>query len=226
LSVIRRFAAGMSFEVEYSWTKTLDTGGSDSTTPTDNQDIRLDRGNDPNLRQQYLVANYVYDLPFGKGRHFQNHLSRPADFILGGWGTTGIVTLGSGLPYSVNFTSAVQGWPNSRANIVGNPGVSNPSLSQWFNPAAFAPPAQFTFGNSAPYSLFGPAYNDWDASLFKNFVFRERFNFRFEGDFFNAINHPAFANPASNISVQAQVGKITATSNSPRNIQFSLRLGF
>ncbi len=226
LSALRRFSSGLSFEIEYSWTKTLDSGGTDSFTPLDNQDIRLDRGNDPNIRQQYMVANYVYDLPFGKGRRYLTSLNRPLNFILGGWGTTGILTLGSGLPFSVNFTSAVQGWPSGRANIVGNPSVSNPGLTQWFNPAAYALPAQFTFGNSAPYSLFGPGYSEWDASLFKNFVMAERFRLRFEGDFFNALNHPSFANPASNISVPAQVGRITATSNSPRNIQLSLRLEF
>ncbi|HLJ16197.1 MAG TPA: hypothetical protein VKV15_16985 [Bryobacteraceae bacterium] len=52
--------------------------------PLDNQNIRPDHGNDPNVRRQYLVANYVYDLPFGKGRHFLNRLSAPLNGVLGG----------------------------------------------------------------------------------------------------------------------------------------------
>jgi hypothetical protein len=227
LSALRRFSSGLSFEVEYSWTKMLDNGGSPyGGTPTDNLNVRLDRGNDPSIRQQYLVANYVYDLPFGKGQRFLSSLKRPINALIGGWQTSGILTLGSGLPYSVTFDSAVEGWPSSRANIIGNPHVSNPTLTEWFNPAAFALPQPFAYGDSAPYSLFGPDYSEWDMSVFKNFMLGERFTLRFESDFFNILNHPAFGNPNSDISVPSQVGTITSQENSPRNIQFSLRLSF
>ena len=134
--------------------------------------------------------------------------------------------MGSGLPYSVTFTSSVEGWPSSRADIVGNPGVSSPSINQWFNPAAFAVPQTFTYGDSAPYSLFGPGYSNWDMSIFKDFRLNERFRLQFRSDFFNTFNHPSFSNPASNISVTTQVGHIYSTSSDPRSIQFALRLSF
>ena len=226
LSLTRRFSSGLSFQAEYAWTKKLDGSLYDQSAPTDNRNIRLDRGNDPFIRQQYMVANYVYDLPVGKGQHFLSNLSGPLNVILGGWATSGIVTVGSGLPYSVAFTSSVEGWPSSRADIVGNPGVSNPSINQWFNPAAFAVPQPFTYGNSAPYSLFGPGYSDWDMSIFKEFHLNERFRLQFRSDFFNTFNHPSFSNPASNISVPSQVGQIFSTSSAPRSIQFALRLSF
>ena len=226
LSATRRFASGLSFQAEYAWTKSLTGSLYDQSAPTDNRNIRLDRGNDPFIRQQYMVANYVYDLPVGNGRHFLSTLSGPLNVILGGWATSGIVTVGSGLPYSVTFTSAVEGWPSSRADIAGNPGVSNPSINQWFNPAAFQLPQPFAYGNSAPNSLFGPGYSNWDMSIFKNFRLNERFRLQFRSDWFNAINHPTFGNPHSNISVPSTVGKITGTSNDPRSIQFALRLSF
>ncbi len=227
VSALRRFGSGLSFDVEYSWTKALDSGGTDTTVPTDNLDIRLDRGNDEFIRQQYLVANYVYELPFGTGRRFLSSLPGPLNAVLGGWETTGILTLASGLPFSVNFTSSVQGWPSGRASIIGNPHVSNPGLTGWFNASAFALPSEFAYGDSAPYSLFGPGYNEWDTSVFKNFRLGERFNLRFESDFFNVLNHPSFSNPDSNISVPSQVGRIFSTSNtSGRDIQFALRLEF
>lgn len=172
-----------------------------------------------------MVANYVYELPFGKGKRFLRSPGRLLNALAGGWQTTGIMTLGSGLPYSVSFTSSVQGWPSSRADIVGNPGLPNPTLTQWFNPAAFAVPQPFTFGNSAPYSLFGPRYANWDTGVFKNFTIKELFRIQFRSEFFNALNHPNFGNPAANISVPAQVGRITSASGS-RNIQFALRLEF
>jgi hypothetical protein len=225
LSALRRFSSGLSFEAEYAWTKSLDSGGTDVTVPTDNRNIRLDRGNDPFIRQQYLVANYVYDLPFGRGERFLSSMKGPLNAILGGWETSGILTLASGLPYSVVFTSSIQGWPSNRANIVGNPAVSNPSLSEWFNPAAFAVPQPFTYGDSAPYSLFGPSFSDWNTAIFKQFSLTERYRLQFRAEFFNALNHPNFGNPNSNISVPSRVGTITSA-GSPRDIQLGLRLSF
>lgn len=227
LSALRRFSGGLSFEGEYAWTKMLDNGGLNlwASPPTDNQNIRLDRGNDASIRQQYLVANYVYNLPFGKRQRFLSTLSRPLNLILGGWQTSGILTLGSGFPYSVTFSSVVEGWPSGRANIIGNPHVAHPTLTQWFNPEAFTLPQPFTYGDSAPYSLFGPGYSDWDTSVSKQVSLTERYKLSFRADFFNTLNHPNFSNPASNISVPSQVGQITSSGN-PRNIQFSLRLDF
>lgn len=229
LGLTRRLTSGLEFQVQYAWTKALDAGpylGDAAVTPTDNRDIRLDRGNDAFIRQQYMVANYIYDLPFGKGKHFLSTLKGPLNAFLGGWETSGIVTLASGLPYSVTFTSAIQGWPSSRAEIVGNPYVSSPSLTNWFNPAAYTLPPEFAFGDSAPYSLFGPDYSEWDMSILKDFHLNERFTLQFRSDFFNTLNHPSFGNPDSNISVPSTVGRIFSTSNSQRAIQFALRLSF
>src|SRR5205823_12150001 len=122
--------------------------------------------------------------------------------------------------------SSVQGWPSSRADIVGNPSVSNPSLSHWFNPAAFAVPAPFRYGNSAPNSLFGPGFANWDLGAFKTFPLHERLSLQFRTEFFNVLNHPSFSNPNGDISIPTRVGTITGTSNAARVIQFALRMEF
>jgi hypothetical protein len=110
--------------------------------------------------------------------------------------------------------------------VVGNPELENRSIQRWFNPAAFAVPAQFTYGNSARNLLFGPGYFNWDTALYKHTRITERFDLEFRAEFFNVLNHPSFNPPASDISVASQVGRITSTSNTPRDIQFGLRLGF
>lgn len=226
LAAVRRFSNGLSFEGQYAWTKMLDAGVSlYGPSPTDPQDIGYDRGNDSSIRHQYFVGNYVYELPFGRGRHFLSHLDRVSDAILGGWQTSGILTLGSGLPYSVTFSSAVEGWPSNRADRVGDPHISSPTIQRWFNPAAFAVPTAFTYGNSARNSLFGPHFTNWDTSVSKHFVYRERYNLSFQADFFNALNHPNFNRPHGDISVPSQVGQITSDAG-PRNIEFALRLDF
>ena len=226
LSLRRSYATGLTFEIEYSLTKALDSSPTDKGTPYVPNNWRLDRGNDPSIRTHYLVANYVYELPFGRGKRFLSNLPALPNAILGGWQTTGIVTAGSGLPYSVTFTSNVLGWPSGRANIAGDPSMASPSVSRWFNPAAYTLPAQFAYGNSAPNSLWGPGLVTWDMGVFKNFALYEHSTLQFRSEFFNTLNHPSFNNPQSNISVPSQVGTILSTSTGPRVVQFALRLEF
>lgn len=227
LAATRQFTSGLEFQVQYAWEKMLMASVYSQGTPTDNRNIRLDRGNSPFIRQHYLVANYIYDLPFGKGQRFLSSLDGPLNVILGGWATSGIVTVGSGLPYSVGFSSSLEGWPSNYADHVPgiSPTVSNPSINGWFNPAAFTTPQPYTYGNVAPYSLFGPSYTNWDMSVFKNFHLTEKVNLEFRSDFFNTLNHPSFGNPVANIS-SPDVGRIFSTSSAPRAIQFAARLSF
>lgn len=226
LAATRRFASGLAFSTEFDWTKELDTSTNDYNELTNPQNLRYDRGNEPMIRPVYFRANYVYDLPFGKGRKFFSGTGRTLNSIVGGWETAGIVTAGDGLPYSVNFTSSVQGWTSNRADKVGDPSVKNPTIQRWFNPAAYALPAQFTYGNSGPYSLFGPKYVDWDMSATKSYQILEKYRAQFRADFFNVLNHPSFSNPASNISIPSTVGQIKSTTSSPRAIELALRLDF
>jgi hypothetical protein len=226
LSLQRRFSTGLSFEVEYAWTKWLTNGLYGQATPTDNQNIRLDRGNYAFIAPQYVVANYNYELPFGKGKRFLSSADGALNQVVGGWQTTGIITISGGKPYSVTFDSSTEGWPSSRADIIGSPHVGSPSLSQWFNPAAYAVPQPFAWGDSAPNSLFGPGFSNWDMGIFKIFPLKERIRLQFRAELFNWLNHPSFSNPASDISVPSQVGQIFSTSSNPRSVQFSLRLEF
>jgi hypothetical protein len=224
LGALRRFTAGLAFQFEYQYTNALGEQPFGITPPTDNRNARLDRGHADFVRHHLATANYIYDLPFGHGRRFR--LSGVADKLAGGWQLTGITSFGTGEPYSVTFNSTVLGWPSSRADIAGDPAVSNRSIDRWFNPAAFVIPAPFTYGNSARNLLFGPGFFNWDAGVFKNTLLTERINLEFRTEFFNILNHANFAVPASNISVPSTVGRISSTSNTPRDIQFGLRLQF
>lgn len=224
LGAIRRLSNGLSFQVEYQWTKAFGEQPYGIEAPLNNRNARMDWGNADFIRRHVLTSNYTYDLPFGKGRAFE--LSGLANSLFGGWRLAGIVGIGTGEPFSPAFTSTVVGWPSGRPDVVGDPHLDNPTIQQWFNPAAYAVPAQFAFGNAERNSLFGPGYFTWDASLMKNTAITERVNLEFRAEFFNVLNHPTFAPPASNISVPSQVGRITATANTPRDIQFGMRLSF
>jgi hypothetical protein len=111
----------------------------------------------------------------------------------------------------------------SRADIVGKP--SGPGrITEWFNPAAYAVPAPYTYGNSARNSLCGPGIINWDQAIYKKFGITERISLEFRAEFFNIMNHANFDVPASNISVPSTVGRITNITNTPRDIQFGMRV--
>jgi hypothetical protein len=225
LGAIRRLSGGLSFQFEYQYTNALGEQPFGIEAPMDSFRAYLDRGHADFIRHHVATANYTYDLPFGKGRAFV--LSGIADKLFGGWQLSGILGLGSGEPFSVLFNSTTVGWPSNRANVVSSdfyPEEQN--TGRWFNPNAFAVPASFTYGNSARNMLFGPGYFTWDTGLIKNTAITERVGLEFRAEFFNVLNHPTFGNPANNISVPAQVGRITGQTNRPRDIQFALRLAF
>ncbi|MEO7653487.1 MAG: hypothetical protein ABIZ80_23760 [Bryobacteraceae bacterium] len=223
VGLIKRYSRGLIFQAEYQYVRAI--GEDLYTGPQDTRNFRADRANLSGLRRQLLTVNYLYDLPFGKGKAFLSNVGA-FDWILGGWQVGGITTAGTGTPFSPTFTANVQGAPNGRANVVGDWHVSDRSITRWFNPAAFAAPAPFTFGNSGKNVMIGPGLVSFDVSAYKNFSVGERVKLQFRSEFFNIANHANFANPAANVSVPAQVGRITATSTANRVIQFGLRLTF
>lgn len=224
VGAIHRYSNGLSFQLEYQYNHALGEN-TYAAVPMDFRNARLDRGNLDYIRRQEVTTNYIYDLPFGKGKPFLNSFHGLADKLASGWQLTGILSVGTGQPFSVTFTSTTVGWPSSRADIIGNPSVEDPSISRWFNPAAFAVPAPYLYGNSARNMLFGPGFVSWDSGIFKNTTIAERWMLQFRAEFFNLPNHANFGLPASDITVPATVGRINSAGD-PRTIQFGMRLQF
>jgi hypothetical protein len=123
--------------------------------------------------------------------------------VLGGWQLTGILYAKSGFPLSIspaqNNTDSFGG--NQRPNLVGDPRPANQNINNWINPAAFAQPAPFTFGDS-PRNLSilrAPRYVDWDMGIQKWWDFSESKRLQFRIEMFNALNHPNFFAPDTNL---------------------------
>ena len=176
-----------------------------------------------------LAVSLLWEPPVGSGKRWMSR--GPGRYVLGDWQLGGIVTVSSGLPFTV--TSGVD-----QANIGGNstqrPNYSGLSLDpaggqnlqHWFNPGAFVLPPLYTFGNVGRDTMRGPAFFDWDFSATKNVpmpIEGHRLQFRFE--VFNLPNHPNFSIPASSLS-GAGFGTITSTAISMRQIQLSLKYIF
>ena len=109
--------------------------------------------------------------------------------------------------------------------MVGDPNAAPRNQFQWFNPAAYAVPAAYTYGGSAPNSIRGPGSISWDSALFKKTSLTERIKLEVRMEAFDILNHANLGNPGTNISVPASVGVITSR-NGSRVVQVGARLSF
>jgi hypothetical protein len=82
---------------------------------------------------------------------------------------------------------------------VGDPNVSNRSHAMWFNPAAFANPADGTFGSAGRNTLVGPGFANVNLSLAKEFRLHEAITLDVRADAFNMFNHINWGNPDANV---------------------------
>jgi hypothetical protein len=191
---LHQFSQGFLAQAQYEWTNCRDIAHPTGAGPAVVNQPRLDYGNCPYLARHTFVANYVFDLPFGRDRHWlkQGWLSQ----VAGGWSFSGVTTYETGPPFSVTFVppSTYPGWIAGRANVI--PGASvytynhaHSPTAQWLNPAAFVSPAPGQVGNSPRDGFWGPGYWNYDMSVLKNFYIHEAQTLSFRADFLNAFNH-------------------------------------
>jgi hypothetical protein len=233
LSINRKSTNGLTYLVSYTWSKTLDIG-SDGWFCAEGCNIQNPYDIDANKSvagydlTNIFTASVLYDLPVGRGKSFSTG-SRMADYILGNWQLNGIVTLTSGIPYTVNVSGDIANIGNlgtyERPNLIGNPAVSNPGPAEWINPAAFSVPSAFTFGNLGRNTFRGDPLRNVDFSLFRNFPISENRRLQFRLDAFNLSNTPTWATP-NHVLNAANFGRITTTQSTARELQLSLKLYF
>jgi len=251
-SLRKRFANGLSFDANYTYSKALDQisdtftprGAVGVVQPTDSLNPQLDYGPaDFNIKHRFVVS-YSYDVPFLKANRW-----------LGGWSVSGIVTAQSGVPFApFNGSSSGAGDVNhdgvfnDRLAYVGGGAITHSLLSSspadgYFNGGAFAQvtcPASVnqglwcegpSVGQINRGSLTGPGYVDVDMSLAKRFKIAESAGLTFQAGFFNLFNHPNFALPDANFAnLTTTFGKSTSTAlpgqGGARVGQLSLRFDF
>ena len=226
----RRLNRGFQFLGSFAWSKTLDDacGDLDACQPQLYTDFHRERGRS-NIDQNYrLVLSSLYELPWGRGKHWGSDWSRPADLALGGWQLSGIYTLQSGLPFSVTANGTPS---NTRADLIGNLVVHTGNIRQYFDTTAFQAPAATGGIYNAPGTagrdiLRGPGSSNIDMALLKSFSFAERYRLEARVQAYNLTNTPHFANPNSDIN-GSNFGLITSTQPfSYRQVELGLRLSF
>jgi len=225
---------GLTYILSYTWSHSIDIGadgwyGSGASIEHP-YDLRLDRSNSGFDLPNILTAGWTWTVPVGKGRSLTTG-NGALDYVLGNWKLSGIASYSSGSPYTISARGDIGNTGNTgtyeRANLVGNPRLSNPTRAEWFNTAAFATPAQYTLGDLGRNTMRPDANKQLDASLFRSFpLFQEKANLLFRLDAFNVLNHPIWGTPGSFVNSTTTFGKVTSQANSPRQLQLSAKVTF
>jgi hypothetical protein len=218
----RKLRNGFTYLASYTFSKTLSMTSTDQN-PNSVREAKALAGFDIPHR---FVLSTVYELPYGKGRQWMSR-SGVVNAVLGGWSLGGILQAQAGSPFTPTTGRDIANiGATTRPNRLGRGKVANPGILQWFDAAAFANPANFTFGDSGVNILRGPGSWNVDSVLSKNFALgadARVLQFRFEA--FNLFNHANFGQPNANINTPAQVGRIFGA-GAPRILQLALKLNF
>ncbi len=241
ISLQRRFVKGFSWQTQYMWSHGIADGsiGSGTSVSFENMACRVcDRSDSPIDVRHTMTSNAIYELPFGRGRHYLSD-NGLLSTVFGGWQLSGIATASSGRPVNLTLKrkpgDLLDGNTSSqRPDLVPGESIyaANRTIDNWFNPAAFAVPAKGTWGNLGRNIGRGPGYYEIDTALQKRFRLTERFALNFRAEAFNLFNHPIYDNPSGNLS-SGGFGQITSILNTgavgtgtPRRYEFAMRLDF
>jgi hypothetical protein len=207
VKIEKRYSRGLSFGANYTWSKYLGdvnmsgaADGNDAGTYSNYYNRRADYGPTANDIAHRLTFHWIYELPFGTGKRWLSH--SPLRYIAGGWSIGNVATFQTGAPNTITnqtnncncFSTGAQ-----RPDVLANPKPSTGqrSLTAWFNTAAFAQPAAYTFGGAGVGIVRGPGLIDLDFSALRNVRIRERLHAEFRAEFFNMLNHTNFGNPGA-----------------------------
>jgi hypothetical protein len=236
-SVNKHFGSTTSIGAFYTWSKALTDNQTDRSTGTMyTYCIECDYGRASLDRRHVFSLNYVYDTPWFRD---QKKLSGQ---VLGGWELSGILTVNSGLPFTVFGSSTAEGDPMAsgyrgdgsgygrvatiRPMQVGNPNNGPKRLDEWFNTAAFS---TITTNGVVPTerrgAVNGPGLWRYDMSLMKNVRIHEGVNGQFRAEAFNLFNHNNPSSIGTSMTSPSTFGVVT-NSRDGRTLELALKVNF
>lgn len=263
LSLRHAMSAGLQFDVNYAYSKSIDVGsnaervnGFESGGLAFNSQVI--NAFSPNLWRavsdfdttHQINANFIWDMPYGRGRHWGGGASGITNAIFGGWTLSGLARWTSGFPFSVlagngwatdfelEGTSFLQG-PRPKTGVFrdqdGDPNVFQNAINltcTCFPGDGFNKTFRATYAGEAGQrnNFRGPGYFGIDGGLAKSWIFKEDKALKFSWEVFNVTNSVRF-DAAGSLPNQDLVditgfGKLNAELTSPRVMQFALRFVF
>ena len=239
VTVGQRLSNGLQFTANYTYSKCLTNsigyygqGGQAATASAYFQNVynaKAEYGPCDYDAAHNFVGNAVYSLPVGRDRKYGKGFNKALDAVIGGWQASGILSLHTGFPLTVNATD-VSGTNarGARANCIA-PGVvfgqQNAAQGgyQYFSPASYAQPASGTFGDCGVGTIRGPGLSTLDLNVSKNFAITEHQHVEVRAEFINLSNTPILNAPTR--SVGSTLG-LLQNSQGARNIQIALKYRF
>jgi Carboxypeptidase regulatory-like domain len=233
----RRMSHGLQADVHYTWSRTRDMGthSNGGGQTMDNYDIWRDYGPAIWDIPHRFVASYIYDVPFLKDS------SQPIlKYVVAGWQVGGITTIQSGSPVNITLSTdranigitgqqrpdLVGAAPklSCQPNSAGTTPVALLELINCYDAAAFALPAQFTFGNAPRNLLRGPKFMSTDLTMLKNIPVGGRARVQVRAEVFNLFNTVNYNNPNASFGAAA-FGRITSA-GAMRQVQLGAKIMF
>jgi hypothetical protein len=246
---------GIAFDINYTWSHSIDNVSIIANTPAlggtgficDALRPRSCRGNSDFDVASYLNGNFVWELPFGRGREFAANSPLWLNEVIGGWNLSGLPSYRTGFPMNATSGAFVAGYANDAPAILtghigdlnahphkaadGSVWMFNKSDDSYVND--FVGPIGFQIGSRN--NLRGPKLFGLDLGISKNFpIWEDKVNLKFRCDAFNALNHPVFDTPSSqnNLDITessdtfGQITSAVGTATTARALQGALRLEF
>ncbi len=256
---------GLQFLAAYTFSKSIDDAGDSlgaaigggfgipilgQLVYNDQNNVAGQRGVSDFDRTHRLVISGTWNAPGP-----EHATSAVVQKLGNGWSISGIVTLQSGLPFSILDSAAGTLFgpatiyttadlaPGATLGDAGRSGSVSSRVNEFFNPKAFIP-APFVpdgglidgkypvsgggtiFGNLGRNILRGPDQRVGDIAVIKTTPLTERVDLIFRWEVFNVLNRPNFANPSNDVSTPSTFGVISALTVNPRIIQYALKLEF
>jgi hypothetical protein len=241
-----RMRQGMMVLNSFTWSKAKDNGAGSLEGPFGNfpapqnfYDLDADYGTSAYDQPINNTTSVVWPLPVGRGRRWLTNAGPIAEGFLGGWTISGINTMASGEPATLQYSpstsfqvSGIQqdfrGANNYRPNVVGDPYGDRDSVTSYLSRDNVVLPldASQPFGNAPRNSVRGPWFWQMDMVAAKDFPlpFRDQMRLQVRVEAFNVLNKVNFRAPNANRSA-SNFGTITGTFDA-RQLQLGVKLTF
>lgn len=231
VNVRRKYSHGLSLLANYTYSKNLTNAPDfrspmdESAIPQNNNDLAVEKGPGCDVRHRFALSS-VYAIPALQRREWTKLLTQ-------NWQFSTVYQIESGMPFTISVfgdtanSGTVLGENPIRANATGQPifGSGTRTANEWFNPAAFAAPPAYTFGDVGRNSVYGPPLRTLDIALVRSFRLSETASFEFRGEAFNTLNMVNLGTPNRYVN-EPQFGTITMAMTPPRELQLSARISF
>jgi hypothetical protein len=224
-SLQKRFSRGLLFNVNYTFSKSIDTFSDEGTFQVEHDQTRADlnRALSDFHRKNRLILSWTWDIPLRGSRWVE------------GWQIAGIGTFQSGRPFTIiddDFSGILFASTAPRPNLAPGAGFSDQTtggsvtsrIDAYLNRDAFES-AGAQFGSLGRNTVIGPDQRRVDVSLSKITRLSESTSFELRAEAYNVSNTPSFRNPGRDIGA-GNFGEITRTRGGPRVIQLGLKLRF